>query len=130
MKLDLKEWINKVTNGIQSWKAPQTVNLTSEWTCPRDGLLNVVIGFNSSSYGYLYIKDNTSNKWVGEIADAGSLGGMLHNTVVPVVKAHKYEIGMQAQVDLCEITYYALGGVVRKLLNALKPLTLGRGWAI
>ena len=120
MKLDLKEWINKVGNWI-TLNRIQTVTMSGTTngngaiylsSLPSNDVTVLTITVTSGGVNYfgLPFKYNNST-WYAKILD-------WQNLVSQNNKAVSLKI------------WYVVGGVVRKLLKALKPLTLGRGWAV
>ena len=105
MKLDLKELIAKVISG---YGTPITVDLNNNWTPTTDGIMLVYVGWNVDSYGYMYIKDYTTNEWVGMISNANALGGFSETTSFPVIKGHTYKVDMQSKVGDLKTTFYPL----------------------
>lgn len=85
------------------------VNLGTNWTAPSDGLMNVVVGWNNgASYGYLYIKDYTTDTFVCAISNANQLGGFTESAMFPVIKGHNYKVDIQNQVGSSSATFYPI----------------------
>ena len=123
MKLDLKEWINKV-NSLGKY-GTQTVISDFPFTATKDGMVIVVCSVPSASSSYFYINEDGLAH-----ARGCSTGGLAYSVCFPVIKGRSYTISARSNSNPYIKFYPFMGGVVRKLLKALKPLTLGRGWAV
>lgn len=83
-------------------------DLWNNWVAPNDGIVNAVVGWTQQSYGYMYIKDYTSDKNVCMISNPNSLGGFLESSSFPVIKGHVYKVLMSNQVSSLDATFYSL----------------------
>lgn len=106
--LNVKKLLSKMLRRIGKFSATTSINLNSNWTAPSDGIVNARVGWNIADYGYMYIKDYTTNDFVCCISDAGALGGFSASSSFPVIKGHTYKVDMQNQVGLLNATFYAL----------------------
>ena len=135
MKLDLKEWINKIMSVMQSrpsWTYVGDVYWwANTWTVPDNGYLEIFIEPSGANWNW-YISDSScpdtgwSHRYSGNRQATQS-------HIIPVKKGAVLKTANMSGIGTAHCYYYKLnvvGGVVRKLLKALKPLTLGRGWAV
>ncbi len=120
MKLDLKELIAKMV------KPSSCTLVTLPFTPSCNGLLLCLIRVSASTRAYIIFSNATPN-----IADTYQVAGGYSIQPVFVTKGNK--VSETGSYNIQEKAYYFIplvGGVVRSLLKALKPLTLGRGWAV
>lgn len=127
MKLDLKEWISKATKqfGIVM---PRVASFTESYTLYANTARTVTI--TPANLGLSGVIDPllvtvTSenaryNNWFMDNSEYIGGTGINIRFYSPTARTEKITV---------KLLYRQVGGVVRKLLKALKPLTLGRGWA-
>lgn len=114
--LDLKAWISKVTAEI---KVIQTGSVTITNVSTTEKSTNVTFSKTYSSAPKVVASLNTA-----------SYNRRIHVTNVTttgftIVTA----LNSGSSTASVWVDWIAVGGVARKLLNTLKTLTLGRGWA-
>lgn len=116
MKLDLKEWINKVmTSCVKSETFTANADGNGFIQCPTslNGRIPIYAETTTGVYGTHYFFRNppaTTNHFSVRFKNWNDAVLWASTTVT--------------------VTVWYVGGVVRKLIKALKPLTLGRGWAV
>ena len=148
MKLDLKAWVNKITdfctcdllfNG--SLNNGETKQLSASIANYKriiivahdsDGARKTfeVINENASSFFTYCDFTRLYSGWYSKSAMV-----TFNGTSMTMTKCGQAYFSSQAQGNYVTIDKVygcknIVGGVVRKLLKALKPLTLGRGWAV
>ena len=129
--LDTKALIVKILSKMHSGYGTKvnisTYNSASNaYTAPSDGLLQIVSNYRATSYVIGYV----NNELVVE-ASSPSSGNATGNTVssVPVFKGQKIYVTRSSTYSYAYFIPF-VGGVARRLLKALKTLTLERGWVL
>ena len=130
MKLDLKEWIAKMLSNTlmrdditTEWKA-----VTVSRTIPANTTGYVDVNITKSGYTPLGIIE-FSGSGTGRLSWADWY--LTSNYTVARLYYFNNTSGSTTLNSLgVTVLYKKVGGVVRKLLKALKPLTLERGWAV
>lgn len=117
MKLDLKEWIKHST--IKT----KTVTGTTD----ANGYVSLGLGIDIIP---LWTSRVTFNNVVhaGQTRPCFLLDNYNSRTTVRFKSWDDAVLFASGSISF-KVYYLVVGGVVRKLLKALKPLTLGRGWA-
>lgn len=136
MKLDLKEWINKITT---MFTVSQTQTFTAcgkNWEFRKIGnivFLDASADIRTASSGMNTIGTlpvGMRPTYVQRIHIGNSTyGHFLQISPSGLVQFYAISAITSAQNNSFS-TSFIVGGVVRSLLKALKPLTLRRGWAI
>lgn len=140
MKLDLKEWINKIIAFIKGDNGAWTsVNGDYLRKTKRSGIVHIqgqssgTVTLYGGSWGNLatlpngYRPSETVNFIVFDRNHLQPLWGQVLTTGVVRVYC---DTNQTCNYWEYSASFPVVGGVVRKLLKALKPLTLGRGWAV
>lgn len=110
MKLDLKEWLNKITSRkpVFEYVGNYGSNVfNNSWVATDDGVAVVIAVWNTSgAFAYWYIKDSTDNRDIVNLG--GNANGTALSTMIPIIKGHVYTSSTASAVNTAHFYFYKI----------------------
>lgn len=126
MKLDLKEWINKITSRKPVYEYVGNMSsyvFNSSWTATDDGVAIVRATWDTTgAFGYWYINDTTDNIQVCNLG--GTSNGTSLSAMIPIIKGHSYANAGSAHVYYAFFQFYKMkwGGYCLTVFSRLSAI--------